>query len=65
MNLRTGSIVWSGDAEESSNVDKHYVNSVVAEMSHAVQVTIDRLVGNMEQHISGPEISARSVCAVA
>ena len=59
MNLRTGALVWSGDAEESSNVDKRDVNSVVGELSHAVQGSIGQLVGNMEQHISSPEISAR------
>ena len=58
-NLRTGAIVWSGDAAETSNVDKRDVNSVVAEMSRAVQANIDRLVGNMEQQISGVEVSAR------
>ena len=58
-NLRTGAIVWSGDAAQTSNVDKRDVNSVVAEMSRAVQANIDRLVGNMEQQISGVEVSAR------
>jgi ABC-type uncharacterized transport system auxiliary subunit len=58
-NLRTGAIVWSGNAEETSNVDKRDVNSVVAEMSRAVQTNIDRLVANMEQQISGVEVSAR------
>jgi ABC-type uncharacterized transport system auxiliary subunit len=58
-NLRTGAIVWSGDATETSNVDKRDVNSVVAEMSRAVQANIDRLVGNMEQQTSGAEVSAR------
>lgn len=58
-NLRTGSIAWSGDATETSNLDKRDVNSVVAEMGRAVQANIDRLVGNMEQQVSGVEISAR------
>jgi hypothetical protein len=58
-NLRTGAIVWSGDATETSNVDKRDVDSVVAEMSRAVQANIDRLVGDMEQQISGVEVSAR------
>ena len=58
-NLRTGAIVWSGDAEETSNVDKRDVNSVVAEMSRAVQANIDRLVGNMERQTSEVEVSAR------
>jgi ABC-type uncharacterized transport system auxiliary subunit len=58
-NLRTGVIVWSGDATETSNVDKRDVNSVVAEMSRTVQTNIDRLVGNMEQQISGVDVSVR------
>ena len=51
--------VWSADAEESSNVERRDVNSVVAEMSHAVQGSIGQLVGNLEERISGPETSAR------
>ena len=35
------------------------MNSVVAEMSHAVQGSIGQLVGNLEERISGPETSAR------
>ena len=58
-NLRTGAIVWSGDAADSSNVDRRDVDSVVAEMSRAVQANIDRLVGDMEQQVSGVEVSAR------
>jgi ABC-type uncharacterized transport system auxiliary subunit len=58
-NLRTGAIVWSGDAADSSNVDRREVDSVVAEMSRAVQANIDRLVGDMEQQVSGVEVSAR------
>jgi ABC-type uncharacterized transport system auxiliary subunit len=58
-NLRTGAIVWSGDAAETSNVDRRDVNSVVAEMGHAVQGSINQLVGSMEQQTSGAEISAR------
>jgi ABC-type uncharacterized transport system auxiliary subunit len=58
-NLRTGAIVWSGEAAEASNVDRRDVNSVVDEMSHAVQTNIDRLVGNIEQQITGVEVSAR------
>lgn len=58
-NLRTGAILWSGDAEESSNVDSRDLNSVVAEMSHAVQGSINQLVGKIEQQRSGAEISRR------
>jgi ABC-type uncharacterized transport system auxiliary subunit len=53
MNLRTGSIVWTGDAAESSRVEGHDVNSVVTEMSRALQSSIDRLLSGMEHQISG------------
>ena len=58
-NLRTGSIVWTGEAAKTSRVDKRDVNSVVAEMSHAVQESMDQLLTNMEQQVSRTEISAR------
>jgi ABC-type uncharacterized transport system auxiliary subunit len=53
MNLRTGSIVWTGDAAETSRVEGHDVNSVVIEMSHALQSGIDRLLTGMEHQVSG------------
>jgi ABC-type uncharacterized transport system auxiliary subunit len=53
MNLRTGSIVWSGDAAETSRVEGHDVNAVVTEMSHAMQMSIDRLLTGMEHQVSG------------
>jgi ABC-type uncharacterized transport system auxiliary subunit len=53
MNLRTGSIVWSGDAAESSRVEGHDVNAVVTEMSHTMQLSIDRLLMAMEHQVSG------------
>jgi ABC-type uncharacterized transport system auxiliary subunit len=58
-NLRTGAVVWSGDAAETSNVDKRDVNSVVTEMNHALQEGINELLSNMEQQSSGVELSAR------
>ena len=58
MNLRTGSIVWSGDATETSNVARRDLNSVVAEMSHALQESINGLLSNMEQQ-SGTQVSTR------
>ena len=58
-NLRTGAVVWSGDAAEASNVDKREVNSVVTEMNHALGGGINELVNNMEQQSSGVELSAR------
>ena len=52
MNLHTGSIVWTGDAAESSRVEGHDVNSVVTEMSHVVRTGLDRLLTGMEQRVS-------------
>jgi hypothetical protein len=48
MNLRTGSIVWSGDAAETSRVEGRDVNAVVAGMSGALQSSIDRLLTGTE-----------------
>ena len=59
MNLRTGSVVWTGDAAQTSRVESHDVNSVVDQMSHAVQGSIDQLLRSIEQRVSGTEISAR------
>jgi uncharacterized lipoprotein YmbA len=58
-NLRTGSIVWTGDATGSSRVERRNVDSVVAEMSHALQGSMGQLLTGMEQQFSKTEISAR------
>ena len=52
VNLRTGDTVWSGVADETSKVDSRTVNSVVGEMSHAVQTSIDRLMADMERQLA-------------
>lgn len=59
INLRTGSIVWTGDAAQTSKVESRDVNSVVAEMSEALQQSMHRLLTGMEQQVSRTEISAR------
>jgi len=51
VNLRTGATVWTGDAGETLRVDTRNVNSVVTEMSHAVQKSIDRLVESLDQEL--------------
>lgn len=51
VNLRTGATVWTGDADETLRVDTRDVNSVVVEMSHAVQKSIDRLVASLDQQL--------------
>lgn len=51
VNLRTGATVWTGDADETLKVETRNVNSVVGEMSHAVQKSIDTLVAALEQEL--------------
>jgi ABC-type uncharacterized transport system auxiliary subunit len=58
-NLHTGSIVWTGDASQTSRVERRDVNSVVAEMSHALQESMDQLLTGMGQQVARTEISAR------
>jgi hypothetical protein len=58
-NLHTGSIVWTGDAAQTSRVERRDVKSVVAEMSHALQESMDQLLTGMGQQVSKIEISAR------
>ncbi len=53
MNLRTGAIVWTGHASETSKVEGHDVNAVVAGMSRALQASIDQLLTGMERQVSG------------
>ena len=52
LDLRTGAMVWTGEAGETSEVETRNVNAVVVEMSHAVQKSIDRLVVSLNQQIS-------------
>ena len=52
VNLRTGTTVWAGDATETSIVDTRTVNSVVAEISTAVQACINQLITSMQQKLA-------------
>jgi len=51
VNLRTNTTVWTDTADETLTVDTRNVNSVVVEMSHAVQKSIDRLVTSLDQQL--------------
>jgi uncharacterized lipoprotein YmbA len=51
VDLRTGETVWTGDADETLGVETRDVNSVVVEMSHAVQKSIDRLVASLDRQL--------------
>ena len=58
-NLRTGAVVWTGDASQTSKVDQRNVNSVVSEMNAALQVSIQRLLKGMHEQVSSAEAAAR------
>jgi ABC-type uncharacterized transport system auxiliary subunit len=51
INLRTASIVWSGDEAETARVEGATVNSVVIGMSGAVRKCIDRLLEDMQRQV--------------
>jgi len=51
VDLKTGAATWTGDAEETLSVETRDVGSVVVQMSHAVEKSIDRLVANMGQQL--------------
>jgi uncharacterized lipoprotein YmbA len=51
VNRRTGEMLWTGEASETSNIETRTVASVVDAMSHAVETSIDRLIASMEQHV--------------
>ena len=51
VDLRTDATVWTGDADETLKVEAPNVNSVVVEMSHAVQKSIDRLMADLDRQL--------------
>jgi ABC-type uncharacterized transport system auxiliary subunit len=55
INLQSGAIVWTGDAAETLGVETRDVNSVVVEMSQAVQKSIDRLVASLGKQLPASE----------
>ena len=58
-NLRTGAVVWTGDASQTSKVDQRSVNAVVTEMNAAVQESIQRLLASFQEQISSAEAATR------
>jgi ABC-type uncharacterized transport system auxiliary subunit len=58
-NMRTGAVVWSGSANQRSNVDTRNVNSVVTEMNTAVQESIQRLLTGMQEQLSNTRAATR------
>jgi len=51
VNARTGATVWSDDATNSMRVETHDVNSVVVEMSQAMEKSIDRLLTSLREQV--------------
>jgi uncharacterized lipoprotein YmbA len=58
-NMRTGAVVWTGSANQTSNVDTRNVNSVVAEMNTAVEGSIQRLLAGMQEKLSSTGSATR------
>jgi len=51
VNRRTGEMLWTGEASETSTIETRTVAAVVGAMSHAVQTSIDRLISSMDQQV--------------
>jgi uncharacterized lipoprotein YmbA len=51
VNRRTGETLWTGEASETSNIETRTVASVVGALSHAVQISINRLIASMDQQV--------------
>lgn len=51
LNLRTGVTDWTGDADETLEIGSHNLDSVVAQMSRAVQQSVERLVASLDQQL--------------
>jgi hypothetical protein len=49
--VRTGAVGWTGDAAETMNVDTRDISSVMMEMSHAVESSLDRLVASLSEQL--------------
>jgi uncharacterized lipoprotein YmbA len=47
----TGETLWTGEASETSNIETRSVDSVVGAMSHALEMSIDRLIASMDQQV--------------
>jgi len=53
VNVRDGTTLWTGKADETMSVGNPKVSGLVAAMSHAAQKSIDRLVAGMETQLQG------------
>jgi uncharacterized lipoprotein YmbA len=53
VDLRTGAMVWAGEGDETLGVESRNINSVVVEMSRAVQGSIVRMLASLDQQLVG------------
>jgi uncharacterized lipoprotein YmbA len=51
VNRRTGETLWTGETSETSNIETRTVASVVGAMSHALEMSIARLIASMDQQV--------------
>ena len=51
VNPKSGVTVWTGEADETRQVEARNVNSVVLAMSQALQKDIDRLLANLDDQL--------------
>lgn len=58
-NLRTGAVLWSGEAAEMSSIDRRNMDAIVEAMTTAVQRSIQRLLTGMQEEVSSTPVSRR------
>src|SRR5262245_25325472 len=59
VEAKSGTIVWTGDANATLKVESSNVNAVVAAMTRALQINIDRLVADMAEQIPPSTVATR------
>lgn len=58
INLQTGATEWTDDATETLKVEENSVNSIVVELGHAIQRSIDRLMLSLDQKAGAQAFSS-------
>ena len=59
VDLRTGTLAWSGSATNTANVEGHDVYSVVSQMSRAVDLCLEKLVLSMSDGLDRRDVAGR------
>jgi uncharacterized lipoprotein YmbA len=55
VDRRAGEAMWTGDETTTSNLETRTVASVVDAMSHAVEMSINRLVESLDREFAAPD----------